>query len=251
MNNDEMYTYLLGYAAGASGGGGGGSNTAVSVEGSQSSAFWTINWQDLVIPDTMTSLTGLFYNTTTFNPPKVVFNNNVTDVEYMYDNSKTRSVDMSGWDITNITSFYYTFGGSKLTSFTLPTTHCIADNVNAKSMFYACATATSLDLSGLYIDNLKQADYMFYNCQNATTIDIRNIKNTTQPNYQYMFNNCKKLEHLDIRGLTFTGSTITSMMNNVPTDCEIIVKDATAKTFWSNYFSSYTNVKTAAEYEAE
>lgn len=233
-------------------GGGGGVNTAVSVTGSQGSAFWDITWQDLVIPDTMSSLTGLFYQLRGFNAPKVSFNSNVTNIEYMYNGCYSTSIDMSDWDITNVTSFYYTFSGSKITTYNFPNIHCTANNVNAKSMFMGI-TLTDLDLSSLYIDHLKDADYMFYGCTNLQNLDIRNIKNTTTLGMGSMFFNCTSLAHLDIRGLSLSTTSFSgiNVMKNVPTTCEIIVKDTAEKTFWNSYFSSYTNVKTVAEYEAE
>lgn len=252
MNNDEYFNYLLGYGKGYEEGssGGGGSNTVVSKTGTSTASFYNIKWQDLVIPDTMTDLGYLFYNVKCTNTPPVVFNSNVTNVEYMYNGSNETKVDMSKWDITNINSFYYTFAASKISELIFPIMHCTASNVNVKSMFYQAQVSGSLDLSGLYIDNASSLDYMFYSCPNLTSIDMRNIKNSTTPTAPYLFYNCTSLTHIDIRGLSIAGIIASKMMTNVPTACEIIVKDATEKAWWNSTFPAYTNVKTVEEYEA-
>ena len=65
------------------------------------------------------------------------------------------------------------------------------------------------------------------------------------------FYNCKKLTRLDIRNFDFTNVTsYSSMFGIVPTDCLIIVKDDTAKTWITEKFTTLTNVKTVAELEA-
>ena len=246
----NLIGYATGYSAGESGGGGGGgNNTAVSYTGSATNVFWTINWQPLVIPDTMTYAGGIFYNYKMGHTPRLLFHNNVTNVENLYYSSNETIMDMSGWDITNINSFYYTFAGSKLLEIVFPTTHCTASNVNVKSMFYQVNTIHELDLKDLYIDNMKNADYMFYGCSNMTSVDMRNIKSTTNPTLTYMFYNCMNLTHADVRGIDFTTAGTGSMLKNVPTTCEFVVKDETNKTWWNTNFPTYTNVKTAEEYD--
>lgn len=250
MNNDEYFNYLLGYGKGYEEGssGGGGSNTALSVTGSQAGALWEINWQDLVIPDTITTCTGLFYNLKTMNAPKVKFNSNITNLEYMYNGSYTTSVDMTEWDITNVTSFNYTFAGSKITSYTEPLVPCTASNVNCNAIFYMMGAITKIEVPDLTIEHVGKIEYGFYSSQSLTSIDIRNFKATGTISAGYCFDNCKALEHLDIRGLEQLSGM--SIMRNVPTTCEIIVKDATIKAWWNTNYPSYTNVKTVEEYEA-
>ena len=71
-----------------------------------------------------------------------------------------------------------------------------------------------------------------------------------------MFYDCAKLTKLDIRNFDFTG--LTSYNNDIyriiggttPTSCLIIVKDTATKNWLLRTNSSYTNVKTVAEYGA-
>lgn len=91
----------------------------------------------------------------------------------------------------------------------------------------------------------------FQNCSNVKEIDISGLIGTTY-RLSSTFNGCTSLEKIDIRNLTIgDGATYSSMLNNVPTTCEIIVKDDTTKTWFNTNFSSYTNVKTLEEYETE
>lgn len=98
---------------------------------------------------------------------------------------------------------------------------------------------------GLYMQN------MYQNCSNVKVIDLSELEG---PAYRLgsTFNGCSSLEKIDIRKMTIgSGATYSSMLNSVPTTCLIIVKDDTTKTWFNTNFSSYTNVKTAAEYDAE
>ena len=140
-----------------------------------------------------------------------------------------------------------------------------------KSMFFAC-------------NSLKEIDFSKWNTLTGTTptstTDSINgiVKGCTSLkkanlscfagawNIGGLVCGCTSLEHLDIRRLDLTTCTnvkennqdflgssasASSQGGRVPTTCEIIVADATQKTYMATEFPSYTNVKTVAEYEAE
>lgn len=91
----------------------------------------------------------------------------------------------------------------------------------------------------------------FQECSNVKTIDISGITGVAY-RLGSAFNGCTSLELIDMRGMSIGGTaSYSSMLANVPTTCVIVVKDAAVKTFMNTNFSSYTNVKTAAEYETE
>ena len=91
----------------------------------------------------------------------------------------------------------------------------------------------------------------FQNCSNVKTIDISGVIGDVY-RLGSAFSGCTSLELIDMRGMNIgAGATYSSMLNNVPTTCVIVVKDDTTKTWFNTIFSSYTNVKTAAEYDAE
>ena len=85
------------------------------------------------------------------------------------------------------------------------------------------------------------------------SLDLSSWETDELTNTSGMFNNCTKLGHIDMRKFDFTNVTNYSNMfgasgsNGVPNDCEIIVKDNTAKTWIQTNFSRLTNVKTVSE----
>ena len=67
-----------------------------------------------------------------------------------------------------------------------------------------------------------------------------------------MFQSCLNLTYLDIRNFDFTKEIYNrSMFYKVPSNCEIIVKDNTAKEWILATRKDFTNVKTVVEKEAE
>lgn len=188
---------------------------------------------DVVVDNNVTSLAWAFRQVDFHNypAPKVVCNNNVTDIQGLfYGTTNVTSIDFSGIDSSNCTSlyslFYATSLESKLTNITFGNNFDTRKVTIMRSMFYSRSGLTSLDLS------------MF-----ETPV----LTNTRQ-----MFQRCTNLAHIDIRKMTLTGITdYTNMFSNIPLDCEIIVKDDTQKAWITSKFTSLTNVKTVAEYEAE
>ena len=237
----------------------GSSNEVTNTTGT----VYECDWQDLIIPETRTTVAYLFngwkYVKTT---PKVSFSSTVVTVGMMYNNcTSLEYVDMSGWDISNLIGFSNTF--SYCTAFTgtnnlkFPTTTCNGTDVSLNSMFESCTNLVNLDLSALHVNNIRVITNMFKGCSKLKNLDIRNFTfstTTTDARLTEAFRGCSALEHLDMRGFDFANTQIynkNNMMMSVPTSCEIIVKDAANKTWFNTNFSTYTNVKTVAEYEAE
>lgn len=93
---------------------------------------------------------------------------------------------------------------------------------------------------------------LFQNCNELTRVDLRNFNTANVTMMNSMFDGCSKLEHLDIRNFDFTKvSYHASMFNRTKSDCEIIVKDNTAKAWIQTNYPSMTNIKTLEEYIAE
>lgn len=125
----------------------------------------------------------------------------------------------------------------------------LASVTTVKSMFYHCYNLTELDLSGLDTSNVTDMSYMFSRCENLTELDLSGFDTSNVTNMYYMFQGCTKLTKLDIRNFTFTKvMTYSNMFDSVPTNCLIIVKDGTAKSWITSKFS-FTNIKTVAELE--
>jgi len=152
-------------------------------------------------------------------------------------------LDLSGIDTSEVTNMYGAFSKISVSENPNPITTLDLSNFNTakvtdfRSMFSGNDALQSLNLSSFTISS----GYL-----------IRTAS---------MFGNCTSLTHIDIRSMTLsniTGGTAyyenmfgTDAANGVPDDCEIIVMNDTQKTWITSKWSRFTNVKTAAEYEAE
>lgn len=134
------------------------------------------------------------------------------------------------------------FNTSKVTSFT--------------NLFKGCKSLETLNVKNLNTDNVVIMNLAFYGCESLKHLDLSGWNTQNVTNMKQLFDGCKKLELLDIRNFDFTNVTTYSSMfgmsgfSNFPTNCLIIVKDETAKTWITSKFTNLTNVKTVAEYEA-
>ena len=117
-------------------------------------------------------------------------------------------------------------------------------------MFRECKKATKIDVSSFNTSNVTNMNYMFGSCDIITSLDLSSFDMSKVTNVGNMFYGCMYLKHIDLRNAVFKASTYSGMFTNVPTDCLVIVKDDTAKTWITSKFTTLKNVKTVAEYEA-
>lgn len=97
-------------------------------------------------------------------------------------------------------------------------------------MFYYCDALNSLNVSTFNTENVNNMRYMFYACNHIINLDLSNFNTNKVTDMSYMFANCERLLSLDIRNFNFSNVTsYTGMFNSVPSNCEIIVADDTAK----------------------
>ena len=255
MDIENITSYVLGYSAGASGGGGGGSNAAVSVTGTAQNAVWEISWGDLVIPDNITIADGLFYGSPLSEVPRIAFNDNVTSAQFTFANcSKLTNADLTKFNFTNITQLTKMFQSStKLNSVTIANDAHSTQQLTCTMMFDGCTGLTTINLNNLVVDKAAGLNYMFQNCTNLTSVELKNFTSYLSCSITGMFKGCTSLQHIDMRNIDFynVSSQYAMAFQNVPNNCEIIVKDTYAKNFLASKFSNLTNVKTVEEYENE
>ena len=112
------------------------------------------------------------------------------------------------------------------------------------SMFSYCTKLTSLNLGNFDTSSVTRMNDMFDGCNGITSLDLSSF-NTSGVTYMVaMFNSCTSLTNLDISNFTFNNVTnYTNMFQNVPADCEILVKSQTEKDWITSKFSNLTNVK--------
>lgn len=114
---------------------------------------------DLIIADNVTSLENLLGNVPL--APKIICNSNVTNMSFLYNSNRSKSIDVSGLNTSNVT--------------------------NMQNMFYSCSSLTSLDLSNFITSNVTNISRMFQNCSSLTSLDIRNFDFSNVTSYLDMF----------------------------------------------------------------
>lgn len=114
--------------------------------------------------------------------------------------------------------------------------------------FQYCEKLTTINTKGWDTSNVTSFNGTFDNCSALVSLDLSDWKSDKCTNMVAMFRYCSNLMHLDIRNFTFDQNpSFTAMFNGVPTNCEIIVKSNTEKTWINNNFPAMTNVKTVDE----
>ena len=112
-------------------------------------------------------------------------------MSYMfYDCSALASLDLSGFDTSNVT--------------------------NMAAMFYRCGALISLDLSGFDTSNVTNMGMMFDDCSALTSLDLGSFDTSNVTKMNDMFNSCSALASLDLSG--FDTSNVENM-NNMFSDC--------------------------------
>jgi len=160
--------------------------------------------------------------------------------------------DISGVDFSSILGANYMFSnlGSSITEIDLSGVTTFP--TSSKVYEYLCYQDSKLQRFTFCKDNkthnattLARA---FNNCSKLTYCDLSTISGS--PSIGYLFSGCSLLTFADLRNISFTMSTYTDAFSSVPSSCTIIVKNATEKTNFQNKFgTSWTNLKTVAEYE--
>ncbi len=127
-----------------------------------------------------------------------------------YNLSKLKTLDMSGFNTSNVTNMSYMFyNSSALTS--IDVSGFNTSNVtNMSSMFRSCLALTSLDVSGFNTSNVTDMSRMFYNSSALTSIDVSGFDTANVIDMRAMFSICSALTSLDVSG--FSTSKVTNMI---------------------------------------
>lgn len=115
-------------------------------------------------------------------------------------------------------------------------------------MFSYSYSLTDLDLTDWNTSSARTMRQMFYGCSYLTSLNLSSFNTSKVTNMQQMFGHCSKLINLNISNFDFTKVTSYSgMFSNVPANCYILVKDATAKEWITSKFTNLTNVHYVGE----
>ncbi|WP_337089861.1 BspA family leucine-rich repeat surface protein [Leuconostoc pseudomesenteroides] len=149
-----------------------------------------------------TSMSYWFSNTKGLTNPDLSSLNtsNVVYMTYMFYNSGVTNLDLSNWNVNQVTTFQSIFSwASKLTTLNLATwgTDRTADSVNMSAMFYNASALTNLNLTNFKTVNVTNMSAMFRNTGlislNLSTWDITKVKE-----FQYMFYDSAALSNLNL-----------------------------------------------------
>lgn len=178
-----------------------------------------------------------------------LFNFNTSNVNNMYrmfqSCSKITNINLSSFDTSNVENMSGMFGYcSSMSEINL--SNFITSKVNnMESMFSECLNLTNVNLSNFDTSNVERMSYMFLNCTNLVNLDLSNFNTTNTKYTTNMFSGCSSLMYLDISNFTFESNTEYNhgMFDNVPNNCEILVKSETEKQWITSKFANLTNVK--------
>ncbi len=169
---------------------------------------------------------------------------NVTDMQNMFVFcSSLTDLDLSGFNTSKVVNMDSMF--SRCDSLTnLDISNFDTSNVtNMNDMFYNCKSLTNLDVSNFNTSKVTTMYGMFSDCSSLTSLDISNFNTSNVTSMVVMFYNCTSLTNLNISNFDFTNVTsYESMFEGIPSDCYILVKDATAKEWITSKFTNLTNV---------
>lgn len=118
-------------------------------------------------------------------------------------NKYLRSLDLSNWDTSRMSSASYMFSGSlSLQSIDVGNwnTGLLAD---ASYMFLECPSLKCIDVSSWDTKEIRDAYCMFMNCQVLASIDVSNWETKEIRSMTSMFFSCKSLQLLDFRKANF------------------------------------------------
>ena len=171
--------------------------------------------------------------------------NNVNNMSYMFCNCYAlETLNLSNFNTSNVTNMDLMFRRcSSLTTLNLSNFNT-SKVTSMSNMFYLCYSLETLNLSNFNTSNVTNMGNMFRDCSSLTTLNLSNFNTSKVTNMNYMFDGCELLKTLDISNFDFSKVTNSSnMFRNIPADCQILVKDQTAKNFVLSARSDLTNVQ--------
>ena len=132
----------------------------------------------------------------------------------------------------------------------IPTLIGMENVTNMCDMFSYSYSLTDLDLSNWNTSSAIKMRQMFYGCSYLTSLNLSSFDTSNVTTMEQMFGHCSKLTNLNISNFDFTNvRSYSGMFSGVPSDCYILVKDATAKDWITSNFTNLTNVHYVGEIE--
>lgn len=174
---------------------------------------------------------------------------NLTSLSGAFNNcASLTGIDISNFNTSNVTSMVSMFYGcSSLTTLNL-SSFDTSKVVNMSEMFSSCVGLTNLEVSNFDTSKVINMSNMFAGCNTLTTLDLSSFTSNEISNISSMFYLCRALTNLDISNFDFTVNPLfDDAFSNIPTACEILVKDEANKSWINTNFPALTNVKVKGE----
>ena len=170
---------------------------------------------------------------------------NVTDMAGMFQFcEKITNLDLSHFNTVNLVLVGNMFANcNNLLNLNLSNFNT-SKITNMYDMFANCSSLTSLDLSSFNTSNVTAMAGMFRGCSSLTSLDLSSFNTSSVTGMAGMFRGCSSLNHLDISNFTFNAiNDYREMFEDVPDNCEILVKSDAEKQWITSKFANLTNVK--------
>lgn len=124
----------------------------------------------------------------------------ITSMDRCFALPKLEEVDISGLDLSHVSSLIQLFGGcNQLKSLNLSGV-TLSDATEVSSMFFGCSQLTELDLSGWDLSKVTDLSHMFMNCGSLTDVKLADWDVSHVTSFYSMFSGCTALKRIDLSG---------------------------------------------------
>ncbi len=126
---------------------------------------------------------------------------NVTDMRYMFAYSEIESINLSGMNMSSVTTVYDMFYSCKSLALVKINNANLQNVTDMQYMFSDCDALVSIDLNNLNINSVQTMNSMFSGCDNLESVIFTGIETTTLRDMSNMFSGCTKLINVNLSGL--------------------------------------------------
>jgi surface protein len=122
--------------------------------------------------------------------------------EMFYECNNIKSLDLSGWDVTNAKTFESMFAGVNKAEIINISGWDTPNLEITYQMFKGCKALKSLDVSSMNTSKIKGdgAGYMFFECESLESLDLSSWDVSGFTCLNYMFSGCKSLTNINTKG---------------------------------------------------
>lgn len=193
----------------------------------------------------VTTMSGMFLNCsklTNLNLANFDTKNVVKFTNLFNGCSSIENINLSSFDTSNATKMYAMFGNCENLKNVNLKNFDTSKVTDMEAMFFNCKSLSKIDLSNFNTSSVERLKRMFVNCGLLTELDLSNFKTENLLNVETMFSGCKLLKKIDMRNATFDKvQNYNYMLDTLPSDVTIIVKDDTQKEWLSSKFPERAN----------